>query len=107
MIVLLSLAIAHANGSWVLAAVDEERPQASRPSWPSTMVSRLDVAHARRIGSGLRAGMMGVGAEHDRLALSRPCALEIGNCILCARGRCCRADKRQRKDKISHRFLPC
>src|SRR5438874_8987520 len=35
--VLLSLAIAHANGSLVSAVVDEERPQASRPSCPSTV----------------------------------------------------------------------
>src|SRR5262245_30148083 len=48
-------------------------------------VSRLDIAHARRIGSGLRTGMMWIGAEHDRLALARPGALEIGNCVLCAR----------------------
>src|SRR6516225_8855445 len=27
-------------------------------------VSRLDVAHARRISRGLRTGMMGIGAEH-------------------------------------------
>src|SRR6516225_6422780 len=27
-------------------------------------VSRFDVAHARRIGGGLRTRMMGVGAEH-------------------------------------------
>src|SRR5262252_4967628 len=38
-------------------------------------ISRLDVAHARRVGTGLRTGMMGIGAEHDRLALSRPRAL--------------------------------
>ena len=48
-------------------------------------VSRLDVAHPRWIGSGLRTGMMGICAEHDRLALSRPGALEIGNCVLRAR----------------------
>src|SRR5258708_33958420 len=35
--VLLSLAIAHANGSLVSAVADEERPQASRPSCPSTV----------------------------------------------------------------------
>src|SRR5947199_10674841 len=35
--VLLWLAIAHANGSLVSAVADEERPQASRPSCPSTV----------------------------------------------------------------------
>src|SRR4029079_13875238 len=33
---LLSLAIAQANGSLVLATADEERPHTNRPSWPST-----------------------------------------------------------------------
>src|SRR5215510_12702784 len=37
MMVLLSLASAHANGSLVSATADEERPQASPPSCPSTM----------------------------------------------------------------------
>src|SRR5262245_6133253 len=59
------------------------RGRGATPGKPAVLaihdVSRLDVAHARRMGSGLRAGMMGVGAEHDRLALSRPCALEIGD----------------------------
>jgi hypothetical protein len=36
-IVLLSLAMAQANGSLVSATADDERPQASRPSWPSTV----------------------------------------------------------------------
>src|SRR5215471_4279503 len=33
-------------------------------------VGRLDVAQARRIGRGLRTGMMGICGEYDRLALS-------------------------------------
>ena len=70
-------------------------------------MGRLDVAHARRIGSSLRAGMMRVGAEDDRLTISRPRTLEIGNCILRTRGYCCCAKKRHCEDSTSHRFLPC
>jgi hypothetical protein len=50
-------------------------------------VSRLNVAQARRVGSGLRTWMMGIGAEHDRLALSRPCATPLRSGITS----CCRS----------------
>src|SRR5262245_58039628 len=82
MMVLLSLAMAHANGSLLSATAEEERLQASRPFH---RVGRLDVAHARRIGGGLRPGVVLMGAEDNRFASSRPRALEIGNCVLCAR----------------------
>src|SRR6266853_17638 len=50
--VLLSLAIAHANGSLVSAVADEERPQASRPSCPSTVcvALRSGIASCARVG---------------------------------------------------------
>src|SRR5215469_1370656 len=64
-------------------------------------VSRLDVAHPRRVGRGLRTGMMGIGAEHDRLALSRPRALEIGNGVLRARTLLWRREAPTRRQDIS------
>src|ERR1700730_17038648 len=80
------------------------------PSEPAILsfhdVRRLDVAHARRISRGLRTRMMGMAAKDDRLALARPGALEIGNCVLCARGGSRDAEERQREDKTSHRFPP-
>src|SRR5262245_1252805 len=99
---LLSLAMTHANG---------DGGRRASPSKPALLhfhrVGRLDVAHARRIGGRLRSGMMLIGTEDDRLPLSRPRALEVGNCVLCARGCRRRAKERQRKDEISHRFLTC
>ena len=78
MIDLLSAEIAQAKGSLlVLADVDKEWPQASRPLTVDHK-GELKVAHARRRGNGLRAGMMGVVAEDDRLTLARPSAVEIG-----------------------------
>src|SRR5438128_2941586 len=38
---------------------------------------RLDIAHARRIGNGVRDRMMGLVSEYDRVALLRPAALHI------------------------------
>src|SRR6202030_3588433 len=67
---------------------------------------RLDLVHARLIGSGFGPGMVGIIAEDDCHALSRPSALEIGNCVRRARGRGCGAEEHQREDKISHRFPP-
>ena len=75
--VLLSLAMAQANGSLMLATEDDEP-----------------------------TGMMGISAEDDRLALSRPGALEIGNPGLCLRGGDCGAEERQYKDEIFHCFPP-
>src|SRR5262249_32790920 len=53
-----------------------------------------------------RTRMMGIGAEDDRLALSGPRSLEIGNGILCARGRGCGAEKHQCVDETPHRLSP-
>jgi hypothetical protein len=53
----LSFVIAQANGSLVSAAAEDERPQATRPCWPSTMWVALDLPHARRIVGGLWAGV--------------------------------------------------
>ena len=64
----------------------------------------LDVAHTRRTGGGLLAGMMGMGAEHDRLALSRPCALQIGNCILRVGADRGGAKERQCEYRVPHRL---
>ena len=75
--VLLSLAMAQANGSLVLATEDDER-----------------------------TGMMGISAEDDRLALSRPGALEIGNPVLCLRGGDCGIEERQCEDQTLHCFPP-
>ena len=47
----------------------------------------LEVADARRTSNGLRAWMMRVVAEDDRLSFPRPGALEIGDRILCTRCR--------------------
>src|SRR5262245_36024917 len=106
MMVLLSLAMASER----LLVIGDGRRRAS-PSKPALLpfhrVGRLDVAHARRIGGGLRPGVVLMGAEDNRLASSRPRALEIGNCVLCARGSRCRAKERQCKDEMSHRFLTC
>src|SRR5438477_533275 len=97
MMVLLSLAIAQANGSWC------RRPWIRAPPDEAAVlavhhVCRLDVAHARRIGGSLRARVMGMAAEHDRLALSRPGALEIGDGVLRARDRCRGGEQRQCED---------
>jgi hypothetical protein len=69
-------------------------------------VGHLDIPHARGIGRGVRTRMIGVAAEDDRLALSRSGSLEIGNCVLRARGHGRGAKECQRQDKTSHRFSP-
>src|SRR5262249_52040237 len=61
----------------------------------------VEVADARRTGNGLRAGMMRVVAEDDRLSFPRPGALEIGNRILCTR-RSHASRQYQCERKISH-----
>src|SRR5437660_12540980 len=68
---------------------------------------RFELAYARRIGKGVRARMMGIVAEDDRLALPRPGALQIGNGILCARAGNRGAKQHQCEDEVFHCFPPC
>ena len=79
MIERLSLVSAQTNGSFWSATAVDERPQATRPSWPSTTCVALTSRTRGWTGLGLLAGVMGVGTEDDRLALAGPGASEIGD----------------------------
>src|SRR4051794_22797016 len=65
----------------------------------------LVIAYARRTGHGFRAGMMRVVAEDDRFPLARPGALQIGDAVLCVRGRHA-AHERQCNRKMSDLHFP-
>src|SRR6516165_6489987 len=65
------------------------RGQRVPPGEPSVLPvdheGELEVTHARRTGGRLRARMVRVGAENDRLPLARPGAFDIRDRILRAR----------------------
>jgi hypothetical protein len=64
-------------------------------------VGHLDVPQARRLGHGLRAGIVDVVAKDGNLAFARPGALEVGDPVLRA---CSRrgANNRQHQSEVSH-----
>ena len=66
-------------------------------------ISHLDVAHAWRLGHGLRARIVRIVPEDEHLALARPGSLDVGYRVLRTRSR--RGDNnRQHQGKISHRI---
>src|SRR6266566_4297586 len=68
---------------------------------------RLDLAHPRRIGQRVRARVMGIVAEDERVAFSGPGALQIRDRVLRARAGERRAEQRQCEDEIFHCLPPC
>src|SRR3954471_15889281 len=101
---LLSLAIAQANGSWVLATADEAPEQPSVLAFDD--VCGLDLPNARRTGDGLLARVMSMSAEDNRLAFAGPRAFEVGNRILCIQGRYNEAQEHEREQTTDHDFPP-
>src|SRR5215207_7203324 len=84
---LLSLERAHANGSLVSAAADEERPHATLPSCPSaTCVTSISRTRGGIIRS-LRPAMVRIAAEDNALAFPQPSALQIEDVLGARSGR--------------------
>jgi hypothetical protein len=82
----------------------------SDPKRPSRLGLQRHRSHRFRARaadqSPLAGGVTQIVTKNNRLTLSRPSALEIWDCILCARSRGKSAKKHQREYEALHCFAP-